>query len=115
MRSKSNYTVDGFENNRPMSSFTKGNTVNNDHLLKRESGKFNQKQEASGYFVKCIETIKKEITRRKDMPSLNFYKDGNPISYEQFSRFDCMKLMELALSNKNVLEGFYQLLITQKE
>ena len=53
--------------------------------------------------------------RKKDLSSLNFYRSGNPISFEQFSRLDCIKLMQLALSNKNVLEGLYELLLQQKD
>jgi len=64
--------------------------------------------------MKCVEMIKKEIVRKKACSSLNFYKEGNPISFEQFSRLNCIKLMELAFSNPNILEGFYELLLQQK-
>lgn len=42
---------------------------------------------------------------------MNFYKEGNPISIEQFKKLDCYKLMELALSNQKVLDGLYNLLL----
>lgn len=34
----------------------------------------------SSYFLRCVEVVKKDVVRRKDLKSLNFYKDGNPIS-----------------------------------
>lgn len=47
--------------------------------------------------------IKKDIVRRKDLKSLNFYKEGNPISLEQFKKVDWYKLLELVLMNEQVI------------
>ena len=69
----------------------------------------------SCYFIKCVETIKKDITRKKEISSMNFYKEGNPISFEQFKKLDCYKLMELALSNQRILDGLYNLLLEEKK
>ena len=82
MRSKSNITSEYPNNNNDRHrNTTIGSIAQKDELYK-QSRRFKEKQEISGYFLKCIENIKRDITRRKGMPSYNFYKEGNAISYD---------------------------------
>jgi hypothetical protein len=58
-------------------------------------------------FRRCVEVVRKEIARRKHLNTLNFFKEGCPISLEDFRNADFMKLMELVFSNERLVQVVY--------
>lgn len=61
-----------------------------------------------------VEAIKKEIARRRNINSKNFFKVGSPITFEQFKHMDFIKLMELVFESDQLLNHLYNLLIEGK-
>lgn len=43
--------------------------------------------------MQCVEAIKKEIIRKKNANSLSFYKQGNPVTLNEFKKLDWFRLM----------------------
>ncbi len=40
-----------------------------------------------------VEAIKKEIVRRRKMKTINFFKEGSPVSLEDFKKIDFINLI----------------------
>lgn len=65
------------------------------------------------FFKKCVETVKKEIARRKNINSANFFKEGTPITLEQFMKIDFFRLVELIFANQKIIQVLYNALLDQ--
>jgi hypothetical protein len=59
-----------------------------------------KEKEMRMYFEKCVEMVKKEISRRKNAShKLNQYHPGNVIEFEDFKKVDFYRLLELVFGN----------------
>ena len=54
------------------------------------------------YFTRSVEVVKKEIARRTNKISLNFYNSHNPITINDFRKIDYYHLLELVLTNERI-------------
>ena len=50
-------------------------------------------------FGKCVWAVKKEIARRKNASTLNFYKEGSPITLLEFKQLDFQRLIDMVFSS----------------
>jgi hypothetical protein len=55
------------------------------------------------------------MAKRKGIPSLNFFKQNGPKSYQDFKKLDLFALMELFIGNETILKQFYELMFNIKQ
>jgi hypothetical protein len=55
--------------------------------------------------------IKKDIMRRNNIPSLNFFKQNGPQDFIEFKKVEHYLLLELFLRDEHVLRKFHELLL----
>ena len=67
--------------------------------------------ELKDLFLRSVESVRKEIARRRRVNSQNFFKQSTPITVDQFKNMDFVRVMELVLANPKMLETLHHCLL----
>jgi hypothetical protein len=76
-------------------------------LTRLKSRELNEKNELEEIFKNCVEQVRKDIIRRNNIPSLNYFKENGPKNFIEFKKADHFSLLELLFTNEPMLKRIY--------